>query len=252
MEEQPLTELPLAFEPRMLVPFIMAWRATSRDLPTHLRAIRVAAQLKEWGYPLLDAKLIASIVGDYANVLEMGPHEPPLQCAPTTDIVSSDTKCCVCDCPVLDTHVHGRPYRGQQLEDNVTIWSLTGPPRKGRMIDKICTDCGTNHMYAQVETHTYTVVLRVENLRKVSEHVANVKDALRSELGVCARYAKARDATAPALTMTRGFDAPKVDLRVLGEVASVVAWVKAQLPSTNKKLRRYRAKVLELPMEPDI
>ena len=122
--EAPLTDLPLPFEPRMLVPFIVAWRGTSRDLPTRLRAMRVAAQLKEWGYPLLDAKLIECIVGDYAYVLEMGPHEPKLPCAPTTDIVSCDSRCCVCDCPVLETHVHGRPRRGHQLEKNVTIWSL--------------------------------------------------------------------------------------------------------------------------------
>ena len=88
------------------------------------------------------------------------------------------------------------------------------------MIDKICTDCGTNHMYAQVATKSYAVVLRVDDMQKVPEHVANVKAALRSELGVCASYAKTRCRTAPALTMTRGFDAPTVHLSALGETAS--------------------------------
>ena len=71
--------VPLPFENRMLVPFIMAWRTASAALPSPMHAARVSEILKEWGYEL-SAERITAIAEDYAEVLRLSrtPIPPPL------------------------------------------------------------------------------------------------------------------------------------------------------------------------------
>ena len=208
--DRELLESVLPCHPSLLRPLWKAWEATSRDLPDRLRAMRVSAMLKKWGFEMSPRSIECTM--DFfgrgffkEDLFSFGPALETDKPGTVVDVVPNDRKCCVCACTDLVVHVHGRPWPGQQLQTTATLWSLTREPRPCRMVDKVCAECGTVHVYSHVSTSP-SVVLRVADVKSVPRAVADLRSSLRNQLGVVARYAQARPG-APALTVTRGFDA---------------------------------------------
>ena len=196
--------VPLPFENRMLVPFIMAWRTVSAALPPAMHAARVSEILKEWGYEL-SAERITAIAEDYAEILRLSrtPTPPPLQ---SRQLVPTDQACCVCD-GELKAFIHGsRTLTAIPGRSRVTLWSLSDAPQPCDLVDKECVDCGTLHAFNSVTTARCVAVIRVPNPTKDSKKpktAVYVRSALRSELGISTRYAKARPG-ASVLSLMRG------------------------------------------------
>ena len=259
MEDVTHTALPL--EPRLLVPFITAWRTASAEcaaaLPLPMRAARVSEILKEWGIEL-SAQRITAFAEDYIEVLRLNaPTPPPLS---SRQLAPADKVCCVCD-GELKAFIHGsKTLTSVRAQPTVTLWSLSAAPQSCVLVDKECVDCGTIHQYGSVTTARCLAVIRVPNASKDSKKpmaAVLVRSALKRELGVSTRYAPARPG-APALSLVRGFDKPPLHFEqgTLDDSDAIVEWVRRRVPpasaesghvNPSESERRYRTDVLELP-----
>ena len=94
-----MTELPLPFHYGMLLPFILAWRATPEDVGYSARCALVSAQLKQWGFDLSKERVEAAHEGLSIAM----PLERPFD-AFTEPLVAPDARCVVCRQATLQTH----------------------------------------------------------------------------------------------------------------------------------------------------
>ena len=86
-----MTELPLPCEPLLLLPFILAWRATPPDIDLPKRCAIASETMKRWGWAM-DPNQVRCSYKALSMVLQLDSAFDP----PTAPLVAPDTECAVC------------------------------------------------------------------------------------------------------------------------------------------------------------
>ena len=227
--------LPAGISYEMLIPFTIAWRSTSVNLPWDRRAGLVASHLQSMGYMTSRATVLAA-ADTLVDALDMDTVRAP---PAVVDLVPPDRTCCVCGCAELTTSSRTAQGTLHGLSTSQTV----------RMQSKECPRCATAHHYSFFSAATAMAVLFVPDAKHPPLEVCQLASALK-RMGVPSRTVK-RHPSDPAMLLTRGFDVtPTRFAAVSPSDDKLLATLQRLVPSTNDALFtcRFRANVLDLPV----